>query len=206
MPVALHLDHATTRDLCARAVAAGFGSIMFDASADDEDTNIARTRDMAGWAHAAGVAIEGEIGEVGGKEGAVTTDAGMTDPAAAARYVAATGVDTLAVAIGSEHGMARTRRLDLDRLAAIRAAVTVPLVLHGSSGVPDADLAAAVRAGITKVNLATRLNGAWTEAVRAGLAADGAVSDPRRYGAPAREAMLEVVREMCGLLGASGQA
>jgi fructose-bisphosphate aldolase class II len=206
VPVAVHLDHATTLDLCQLAEAAGASSVMFDASADDDAENIARTAEIARWAHAAGIALEGEIGVVGGKDGAVTTEADLTDPDAAARYVAATGVDLLAIAVGTEHGMARETRLDLDRIAAVREQVSVPLVLHGSSGVPDDDLAEAVRRGIVKVNLATQLNAAYTGAIRAALAADPALTDPRRFGTPARDALAEAVRAKCQLVGASGRA
>ncbi len=205
VPVGLHLDHATTRDLCERAIAAGMSSVMFDASADDDAANISQTREIVVLAHEAGIAVEGEIGVVGGKDGAVTTTDGLTDPVAAAAYVAATGVDLLAVAVGSEHGMTRQTRLDLPRIAAIRKAVAVPLVLHGSSGVPDDDLAKAVRRGIAKVNMATQLNAAWTGSIRTSLAANLTVTDPRRYGAPAREAMIEVVRAKCRLVGSAGR-
>lgn len=207
VPVALHLDHATTRDLCERAVRAGFGSIMFDASTDDDEVNIARTQEIVRWAHAAGIAVEGEIGVVGGKDGTVTTDDGLTDPTAAARYVAATGVDALAIAVGTEHGMTdRRASLDLDRIAAVREMVSVPLVLHGSSGVPDEMLTDAVARGIVKVNVATRLNAAWTGAIREALTANPSVTDPRIYGQPARTAMEEAVRSICRALGAAGKS
>jgi len=203
--IALHLDHATTRDLCERAARAGMSSVMFDASADDDAANIAQTREIVDWARTAGVAVEGEIGIVGGKDGSVTTDGGLTDPDDAARYVAETGVDLLAVAVGSEHGMTRETRIDLARIGAIREAVAVPLVLHGSSGVPDDDLREAVRRGIAKVNMSTQLNAAWTGAVREYLDANPAVTDPRRYGEPAREAMVDLVRAKCRLVGSAGK-
>lgn len=209
VPVALHLDHATTRELCQRAVAAGFGSLMFDAADAPFADNVRVVADLTRWAHGLGqgVGVEGVLGVVGGKGGLTTTDADKTDPQLAARYVAETGVDTLAVAVGSEHGMvARTARLDLALVAALRAAVAVPLVLHGSSGVPDAELAAAVRSGIAKVNLATQLNQAFTGALRGRLAADPEVVDPRRYLSPARDAVTELVRDRLRLLGAAGQA
>ena len=202
-PVALHLDHATTLRLCEEAVAAGVSSVMFDTG---------NARDLAGvtavvtWAHVRGVSIEGEVGFVGGKAGTHARVDDLTDPAEAAAYVTATGVDSLAISVGSEHGMQRPTSLDLARIAAIRAVVHVPLVLHGSSGVPDAELAAAIECGITKVNLATQLNAAYTGAVRAFLAGDTAVTDPRRYGAEGRVAMVAVVRAKCRLVGASGRA
>lgn len=207
VPVALHLDHATTHGLCVRAADAGVSSIMFDASTDEHDRNIARTAAEAAWAHANGVSIEGELGVVGGKEGIVSMAETMTDPEEAVRYVAATGIDALAIAVGTEHGMTERRAsLDLERIAAIRARVDVPLVLHGSSGVPAEVLAAAVRCGITKVNMATQLNAAFTGAVRAYLEAHPDATDPRRYGEPGRAAIADVVRETLRLVGATGQA
>ena len=207
VPVALHLDHATDRDLCERAVRIGFGSLMFDAATASFDANVETVSDLARWAHARGVALEGVLGLVGGKPDQAGADESPTDPRLAARYVAATGVDALAVAVGSSHGMLQqTARLDLPLVAALRAAVPVPLVLHGSSGVPDADLAAAVRRGIAKVNLATHLNQHFTRALRGHLAADPAVVDPRRYLAPARDAVVDAVRDRLRLLGTSGKA
>jgi fructose-bisphosphate aldolase class II len=147
--------------------------------------------------------VEAEIGEIGGKDG--VHDAGArTPPGDAARYAAATGVDALAVAVGSSHAMlTRDAVLDEDLIAAIHLAVPVPLVLHGSSGVPDAGLAAAVAAGMTKINVATQLNKAYTGAVRACLAAEPALVDPRRYGAAARDAVAAEVTRLLGVLGAA---
>jgi fructose-bisphosphate aldolase class II len=125
-----------------------------------------------------------------------------TDPGEAAEFVAATGVDLLAVAVGSSHAMVdRTANLDLQLIADIAASLPVPLVLHGSSGVPDAMLADAVRAGMVKINIGTILNVAWTDAVRTTLAADPAVVDPRTYLRPAREAVTDVVSRLAGVIG-----
>jgi fructose-bisphosphate aldolase class II len=207
VPVALHLDHATTHALCVRAAEAGISSIMFDASTDEHERNIALTAAEADWAQANGLSIEGELGVVGGKEGVVSTVETMTDPEEAARYVAATGIDALAIAVGTEHGMTERRAsLDLERIAAIRERVDVPLVLHGSSGVPAEVLEAAVRCGITKVNLATQLNAAFTGAVRAYLDAHPDVTDPRKYGEPGRAAIEGVVRDILRLVGSAGKA
>lgn len=202
-PVGLHLDHATTVELCEEAVAAGVTSIMFDTG---NAHDVAGVRAVVEWAHARGISVEGEAGFVGGKARTHSREDDFTDPEEAAAYVTATGVDSLAISVGSEHGMRRTTALDLARIAAIRSLVDVPLVLHGSSGVPDAELAAAIERGITKVNLATQLNAAFTGAVRAYLAGDAAVTDPRRYGAEGRAAMVAVVRVKCRLVGASGEA
>jgi fructose-bisphosphate aldolase class II len=203
VPVVLHLDHATSPELVAEAAAAGFGSMMFDASALPYERNVAATAEVTRWCHDRGLWAEAELGEIGGKDG-VHSPTARTDPAAAAAYVAATRVDALAVAVGSSHAMlTRDAVLDLDLIAALRAALPVPLVLHGSSGVPDEGLAAAVRAGMTKINVATQLNKVFTAAVRARLAADAAVADPRRYIAAGRDAIAAEVTRLLGVIGAS---
>jgi fructose-bisphosphate aldolase, class II len=204
VPVAVHLDHATEEGLVRDAVAVGLGSVMYDASAAPYDQNVRATADVVRWCHERGVWVEAELGEIGGKDGVHAAGA-RTRPAEAARYAAATGVDALAVAVGSSHAMlTRDAVLDAGLIAEIHRAVAVPLVLHGSSGVPDAGLAAAVAAGMTKINVATQLNKAFTGAVRACLAADPALVDPRRYGAAAREAVAAEVTRLLGVLRAAG--
>ncbi|HUY52936.1 MAG TPA: class II fructose-bisphosphate aldolase [Streptosporangiaceae bacterium] len=197
VPVALHLDHVDDAALLAQTAALGFSSVMFDASALPLAENLDRTRDAVHWAHDAGLWLEAELGYIGGKPGtpARAHDPGVrTDPDEAHDFVAATGVDALAVAVGSSHAMtARTAVIDIGLVAAIRAKVPVPLVLHGSSGVPDDQLRAAIRAGITKVNIGTALNVAMTMAIRERLTAQPALVDPRRYLAPARDAMAGAV-------------
>jgi fructose-bisphosphate aldolase class II len=202
VPVVLHLDHATSRGLVAEAASAGFGSVMFDASSLPYERNVAATAEVTRWCHDRDLWAEAELGEIGGKDG-VHSPTARTDPAGAAGYVAATGVDALAVAVGSSHAMlTRDAVLDLDLIAALRAAVPVPLVLHGSSGVPDEGLAAAVRAGMTKINVATQLNKVFTAAVRERLAADAAVADPRRYISAGRDAIAAEVTRLLGVIGA----
>lgn len=197
--VVVHLDHATREDLVAEAVTLGVGSVMFDASALDHDDNVARTRRVTADAHAAGVWVEAELGEVGGKDG-VHAPGVRTDPDEAAAYVADTGVDALAVAVGSSHAMlTRDAVLDDDLISRIAAAVPVPLVLHGSSGVPDTGLRSAVAHGMTKINIATHLNTVMTRAVRDALA-DEALVDPRRYLGPGRDAVAGEVERLLRLL------
>jgi fructose-bisphosphate aldolase class II len=206
VPVAVHLDHATGEDLVRSAADAGLGSVMFDASAAPYEENVRATAATARWCHERGIWIEAEIGEIGGKDGVHAAGA-RTRPGDAAAYAAATSVDALAVAVGSSHAMlTRDAVLDLDLIAAIRRAVPVPLVLHGSSGVADAGLAAAVAAGMTKINVATQLNKAFTGAIRSCLAADPALVDPRRYGAAARDAVAAEVTRLLGVLRAAGTA
>lgn len=205
VPIGLHLDHATTIDLCREAADLGFGSVMFDASDAPDDENVARTADVARWAHRQGLAIEAEIGIVGGKDGDHQATA-PTEPEPARDFVKQTGVDALAVQVGTSHARTdRTGDLDLARIAALHAAVPVPLVLHGSSGVADAHLASGIAHGLVKVNVGTRFNVAFSGAVREGLAANPASVDPRRYLADARRAMTDVAAELLDLFGASGR-
>jgi fructose-bisphosphate aldolase class II len=188
VPVVLHLDHAVSPSLVEEATTLGFTSVMYDGSALPDEQNREATRDVVRACHALGISVEAELGAVGGKDG-VHAPGARTDPAEAARFVAETGVDALAVAVGSSHAMTeRTAALDLGLIADIHAAVEVPLVLHGSSGVPDAGIAAAVRAGMSKINIATHLNKVFTTAARARLAGDPAMVDTRTYLGPARAA------------------
>ncbi|MGH3358574.1 MAG: class II fructose-bisphosphate aldolase [Nocardioidaceae bacterium] len=191
--LALHLDHVESPALLREAEQHAIGSVMVDASKLPYEANVERTRDAVAWAHARQLWVEAELGEVGGKDGAHAPGA-RTDPHQAERFVEATGVDALAVAVGSSHAMtSRTAVLDLDLIGRLRAAVPVPLVLHGSSGVPDASLREAVAAGIVKVNIGTALNVAFTAAVRQRLAVEASLVDPRRYLHPARDAIAAVV-------------
>jgi len=202
VPVAVHLDHATGEELIRAAVGLGFGSVMFDASALPYAENVRATARVAAWCHARDVWVEAELGEVGGKDG-VHKPGARTRPEEAVAYVAATGVDALAVAVGSSHAMlTRNAVLDLDLVARLRAAVPVPLVLHGSSGVPDEALAAAVRAGLTKINIATQLNKVFTAAVRDCLANEPQLADPRRYLRAGRAALAAEVQRLLGVVAA----
>jgi fructose-bisphosphate aldolase, class II len=200
VPVAVHLDHACDVALVEAATDLGLGSVMFDASRLPYADNVRATADVARSCHRRGIWVEAELGEIGGKDG-VHSPLARTDPAEAVSFVTATGVDALAVAVGSSHAMAtRDAVLDLGLIARLRAAVSVPLVLHGSSGVPDADLAAAVRAGMTKVNIATQLNKVFTGAVRLTLSAQPATTDPRKYGTAGRDAVASEVTRLLRLL------
>lgn len=204
VPLTLHLDHIESPELVdlaiANAAAWGLGSIMVDASRLDYAANVAATADAAHRAHVAGLWVEAELGEIGGKDGAHAPGV-RTDPEEAAAFVAATGVDGLAVAVGSSHAMReRTAGVDTALVASLAARVPVPLVLHGSSGVADDTIRAAVAAGIRKVNVGTALNIAATAAVRETLAAHPDAVDPRPYTAHARDAMAATVAHFAGLL------
>ncbi|WP_448810852.1 class II fructose-bisphosphate aldolase [Agromyces bauzanensis] len=193
--VAVHLDHAEDPELAMRAIDRGFGSVMYDGATLDFADNVATTRRVVARAASAGVLVEAELGEVGGKDGAHAPGV-RTDPEEAARFVADTGVDALAVAVGSSHAMTdRTAALDLDLIARLAHAVPVPLVLHGSSGVADEMIVRGIRAGLTKVNVSTHLNARFTRAIREYLAEHPEVVDSRKYVAAGREAVrLEAAR------------
>jgi fructose-bisphosphate aldolase class II len=198
--VVVHLDHATRPELVRSAVDLGLGSVMVDASTLPHAENVARTKALTEQCHARGVWVEAELGEVGGKDGAHASGV-RTDPGEAADFVRATGVDALAVAVGSSHAMlTRDAVLDDALIAEIAGRVPTPLVLHGSSGVPDEGLASAVRSGMVKVNIATHLNKAMTSALRSALTADQTLVDPRKYLGPARTAIASEVARLLGVL------
>ena len=205
VPVAVHLDHATSTELVHEAAGLGFGSVMYDASKLRYARNVKATAEVARWCQPRGLWVEAELGEIDGKNG-VHSPLARTDPGEAADYVAATGVDALAVAVGSSHAMlTRDAVLDIGLIARIHQAVDVPLVLHGSSGVPDRDLAAAIGAGMTKINIATQLNKVFTAAIRRCLADDVKMVDPRRYGAAGRQALAEEVARLLSVIEASSE-
>lgn len=198
-PVVVHLDHAEDVALVDEAVRLGLTSVMFDGSKLSDDANRETTRRVVEQCHAAGISVEAELGEVGGKDG-VHAPGVRTDPGDAARFVADTGVDALAVAVGSSHAMTeRSAVLDNELIAAIAAQVPVPLVLHGSSGVPDAGLTSAVAAGMTKVNIATHLNQVWTWAMVRRLEQTPTV-DTRKYIGAARDAVTDEAERLLRLL------
>ena len=187
VPVSVHLDHAESTDLCRAAVDLGFTSIMYDGSVLPDDVNRATTAAMVEMAHASGVSVEAELGEVGGKNG-VHDPKARTKPEDAAQFVADTGVDLLAVAVGSSHAMA-TRDAVLD----------TELVLHGSSGVPDDGMVAAINAGMTKINVSTHLNVVFTSRIRDILLHDPGLVDPRKYVGPATGIVRDEVRRLMEL-------
>jgi fructose-bisphosphate aldolase class II len=207
VPVVLHLDHGIELDLI-QAIGLGFTSVMFDGSHLPFEENMRMTRRLCEVAHEAGAAFEAELGEVPRSGGNPAEEEGrLTDPTQAAEFVARTGVDALAVAIGSVHALRRKEiELDFALLDAIRAAVDIPLVLHGSSGVLDASITSGIHRGLCKVNVATQLNGAFTGAVRAYLSAYPDTVDPRKYLEVGRSNMIEQVRERIRLFGAAGKA
>lgn len=191
--IGLHLDHCDDVDLVLEAATLGFGSAMFDASTFSYDRNVAETARVTALGHERGLWIEAELGEIGGKDGAHAPGV-RTDPGQAAAFVASTGVDGLAVAVGTSHAMtARTARPDQELIRRMRAAVPVPLVLHGSSGVDDEGIRAAVSAGVRKVNVGTQLSAAYSSALANGL---GPGPDPRAALRCARESIADTVDKL----------
>lgn len=200
--VLVHLDHIEDPELVAAGVELGVDSVMYDGSHLDFAANVAATRELAARCHAAGVAIEAELGEVGGKDG-VHAPGVRTDPTDAAAFVADTGVDALAVAVGTSHAMqTREASVDRDLVERLRAAVPVPLVLHGSSGLSDDELRGAVHAGMTKINISTHLNGLFTRALRGVLDERPDVVDPRKYVSAGRDAIATETARLLTLLHA----
>ncbi|AVX19516.1 fructose-bisphosphate aldolase, class II [Carboxydocella sporoproducens DSM 16521] len=210
VPVALHLDHGTSFEQVMKCIRAGFSSVMIDGSKLPLEENIALTKKVIDVAHAVGVSVEAELGKIGGTEDDISVDekeALFTDPEEARIFVERTGVDALAVAIGTAHGQYKgVPRLDFERLKKIRSLVNVPIVLHGSSGVPDEAIQEAIRLGVRKVNIDTNIREAFVAAMREVLARDEKEIDPRKVLTPAREAAIEVIREKIRVFGSSGKA
>lgn len=198
--VSVHLDHAESETLVKEALDLGFDSVMFDGSKLEYHANVEASLRMAKLCKEYGASIEVELGEVGGKDG-VHAPGVRTNPQEAKAFAEATGVDLLAVAVGTSHAMTtRDASLDFDLIGAIAQAVPVPLVLHGSSGVSEADLQKAVRAGMSKINIATHLNHVFTDEVRRILAADPKLVDPRKYIKSARSKVAEETGHLLKLL------
>ena len=202
-PVAVHLDHAEDPELALLAIDRGFGSVMYDGAKLDFADNVATTRRIVNRANAAGVLVEAELGEIGGKDGAHAPGV-RTDPDEAARFVGETGIGALAVAVGSSHAMTeRVAAIDTDLVARLARVVPVPLVLHGSSGVPDESIVRGIRAGLTKVNVSTHLNARFTVAIRDYLTRNPAAVDSRKYVAAGREAVMHEAARLLALFAST---
>ena len=201
VPVSVHLDHAESEDLVKEALDLGYDSVMFDGSKLSYADNVVASARMAALCKSYGATLEVEIGEVGGKDG-VHAPGVRTNPLEAKAFAEATGADLVAVAVGSSHAMStRDATLDFDLIAEIARTVSVPLVLHGSSGVSDPDLQKAVKAGMSKINIATHLNNVFTHEVREALGANPKLVDPRKYISPGRDAVATEVARLLTLLG-----
>jgi fructose-bisphosphate aldolase class II len=236
LPIAIHLDHGDTFDLCKSCIDDGFTSVMIDGSHDPFEENIKKTKQVVDYAHPKKVSVEAELGKLIGEQfdsgegGKVSADAIYTVPEEAAEFVKKTKCDALAVAIGTSHGAYKFKgepKLDLERLKKIRKLVKIPLVLHGASsvlpeyvdicnkygakiegsrGVPEEQIRQAVKIGVQKVNIDTDLRIAMTAGIRKSLAEKPAEFDPRKYIGPARDLVKEVVMRKLKLLGCDGKA
>ncbi len=208
VPVAVHLDHGSSFELAMKALRVGYTSIMIDGSHESLEENIRLSKAVADACHPAGVPVEAELGKVGGKEDSLDGGSGnpYTDPSEAKLFVSATGVDFLAVAIGTAHGVYKgVPHIDLERLSEIRSVVDIPLVLHGTSGVPDETVRECIRRGICKVNYATDLRIAFTKAVCQVLQTHPETIDPKKYGAAGREAVKQYVMDKIRMCGSAGR-
>ena len=205
VPVALHLDHGNSYELAEYCVKQGYTSVMIDGSLLPFEENIALSRrvvEMAG-----DIPVEAELGTVGGKEDTHSAGIAYTDPDQAETFVRETGITSFAPSIGTAHGVYKAEpRLDLDRLSEIAGRVRIPLVLHGTSGVPDDTVRECIRRGICKVNYATDLRITFSNAVKAALAAQPEAFDPKKYLKPAREAVVRRVCELIDVCGSAGKA
>ncbi|HHV39504.1 MAG TPA: class II fructose-1,6-bisphosphate aldolase [Tepidimicrobium sp.] len=210
VPVAVHLDHGTDFQQIMLCIRHGFSSVMIDGSQLELEDNIAITKKVVEVAHAVGVSVEAELGKIGGTEDNISVDeksATFTDPEEAKYFVDETQVDSLAIAVGTAHGVYKGEPdLDFDRIKTIRNKLDIPLVLHGSSGVSDKDIEKAISLGISKVNIDTDLRIAFTDAIKDFLREDPDNIDPRKILAPAREAMKEVIKEKMNIFGSAGRA
>ncbi len=207
-PFAVHLDHGDTYDLAARAILSGYTSVMIDGSTKPYEENISLSRKVVELAALAEVPVEAELGKLAGKEdGLVIEDADYTDPDVAADFAIRTGIDSLAVAIGTAHGLyAKTPKLDVARLAKIRSRVNVPLVLHGASGLSEIEVCRCIDEGICKVNFATELRIAYSQAVSQTFINQPSVFDPKAYGKAGRNSVQLLVEKWMKVLRSAGRA
>jgi fructose-bisphosphate aldolase class II len=233
VPVAIHLDHGSSFESCKTAIDAGFTSVMIDASHDPFEENIRITKEVVDMAHARGVTVEAELGRLGGIEEHVNVsaeDAFLTDPDEAIEFIGRTGIDYLAVAIGTSHGAYKGKGrpfIDHARIEKIAALTSIPLVMHGASGVPqwltdrfkasggeigdaagihDEDVSRSTKHGIAKVNIDTDLRLAFTTAVREVLNSNPKEFDPRKILGPAKDLMKQIAKHRMEVLGSAGKA
>ncbi len=210
VPVCLHLDHGTTYNTIISCIRHGWSSVMIDGSHHDLKGNIAVTSEIVKVAHAVGVSVEAELGRLSGIEDQISVsekDAIYTNPDEAVEFVNATGVDSLAIAIGTAHGKYKGEpKLDMERLDTIKKMLKMPIVLHGASGITEAQITEAVKLGVNKINIDTDVRQAFTDGVRKVIETKPEEFDPRKICGPARDLMCEVVASKMRMFGSSGQA
>lgn len=206
VPVCLHLDHCESFEGVMQAIKAGYSSVMIDGSKSVFETNVSLTEKVVSSAHAMSVPVEAELGTVGGKEDSLSGHVAYTDPDKAVEFAEKTGIDIFAVAIGTSHGIYKAEpKLDFDLLKIIKERISIPLVLHGASGIPDDMIKETIKCGICKVNFATELRIAATKAVRLALT-DTEMFDPKKYLGPARQAVKELAISKIKLCGSKNKA
>lgn len=210
VPVALHLDHGNSFELAARAMKAGYTSIMIDGSKEKFEDNVKISSEVVKMAHAMGIPVEGELGTVGGKEdnhSVSDSEKTYTDPAEAEEFAKLTQVDSLAVGIGNAHGFYKgVPELKFDILEETKKRVSIPIVLHGASGIPDEDVKKATGLGICKVNFATELRDAYSKGVKEYLAANPDTFDPKKYGAAGKASVKKLVMHKIEVCNCAGRA
>jgi tagatose 1,6-diphosphate aldolase GatY/KbaY len=210
VPIALHLDHCTDFDLIVQCIRAGYTSVMIDASMHPFEENVAQTKRVVDIARAAGVNVEAELGKVGGVEDDIAVgehEALLADPQDCIRFVELTGVPTLAPAVGTAHGIYKgDPNIDFERIRRIAAAVSVPLVLHGGSGIPEEQVKRCVALGMSKMNIATEIRIVFSNAIKEVFAKSPDENDPRKYMIPAKKAVKAAAIKKMHMLGCMGKA
>ena len=206
VPVALHLDHGSSYESCVDAIDSGFTSVMIDASKHNIEENIKITKQVVDYAHAKNVTVEAEVGAVGGEEDGVANELAYAKVEDAVKLVQETGIDFLAPALGSVHGIYKGEpKLDFERMVKIHELVKLPLVLHGGSGIPDELIKKAISCGICKININTELQIAWSAGVRKFLNEDNKVYDPRKIIKSGENSMKEMIKEKVTLFGSDNK-
>ena len=210
IPIAIHLDHFEAVEEIKHFINLGFRSVMIDASHEEFEKNIEIVKEVVEYAHKYDVTVEAELGRLGGQEDDLIVDekdSKYTNPKQAREYVEKTGIDSLAVAIGTAHGLYKGEaKIDFDRLKEIRDMVDVPLVLHGVSDIPDELVKRAIALGVCKVNVATDLKIPFSDAVKKYFIENPDANDPRKYMTPGKEAMKKVVEHKIMVCGSNGRA
>jgi tagatose 1,6-diphosphate aldolase GatY/KbaY len=210
VPIALHLDHCSDFDVIMQCIRAGYTSVMIDASHDPYEKNVAATKKVVEAANAIGINVEAELGRVGGVEDDIVVDERDTllaDPDECVRFIADTGVHTLAPAIGTAHGIYKgDPNIDFERIGRIAAKVSIPLVLHGGSGIPKDQVRRCVELGMSKMNVATELRIVFSDAIKEVFAANPDENDPRKYMIPAKKALKAAAIDKMRLCGSIGKA
>lgn len=209
IPIALHLDHCSNEDFIKKCINSGYKSVMIDASMESFEKNIAITKRIVEFSHSRNVTVEAELGRVGGQEDNRVVDdkdAMLTDPKMALEFVDRTLIDSLAVAIGTAHGVYKLEpKLDIHRLSKMNEIIDIPLVLHGASGIGKESITKAITEGICKVNIATEIKIVFAEAIKKYFIENPLANDPRNYLTPAKEAAKKIVMEKIRICGSENR-